>query len=547
VVLLGIINILTIAAISEAVARSGVIRYGNAFLGRVVADYLGSIGSFIFTSVLGGIFFMLMLVFYIGVAATLADATSIPAEAWTALLFLVGLYFLSRRSFSATVALTLVARAVTVGLLLILSVLAFAHLRTENLAYAKLPFVGGRPFEPMLLQLIFGTILSIYIAHPAVGNIATITLRRDPSGRSLIWGNVASIVITIIISSIWILAMNGAIAPQTLAGQSGTVLGPLAAVAGPSVHVLGSLLAILSMGMGSIIISLGLFYLVREWLPARSRRIGEPCPEPSRRDGRFLFSTSPVVAAFVLTEWLFLTNGESFASLISFLGVIATSLLGGIFPALLLVASRRKGEVMPGAVYRFLGHPWLIAGIYLLFLAVLFVHGLLIWQNPVERVGALLVGMVMLAATILMVRRGAFTPRVVVELRQDQRGQEQATFVITAAGQPATAEVRLGYPDGERRIQAAAGEIPAFSSLHYANFHLLTPQAQELKVWAHRITPEGDSESLPALLEVHCGEKEQQFDLGVSGEQVVLPLSDEACQVRIAFPERGIMRNAYGG
>jgi hypothetical protein len=274
------------------------------------------------------------------------------------------------------------------------------------------------------------------------------------------------------------------------------------------------------MGMGSIIISLGLFYLVREWLPARLPKS---------------VSMSPVVIAFVLAEWLLLTNGESFAGLISFLGVIATSLLGGIFPVLLLVASRRKGEVVPGVVYRFLGHPWLIAGIYFLFLAVLFVHGLLLWQNPLERVGALLVGIVMLAATVLMVRRGAFTPRVVVELREDQREQEQATFAITAAGQPATAEVWLGYPDGEHKVQAATGKIPAFSSLRYANFHLLTPQAQELKVWAHRITPEGDSESLPALLEVHCGDSKQQFDLRLSGEQVVLPLSNETCRVGIIF------------
>jgi amino acid permease len=585
-VVLGLINILTIAAISEAVARSGVIHYGNAFLGRVVADYLGSIASFIFTSVLGGIFFMLLLVFYIGVATTLADATPVRAEVWTALLFLVGLYFLSRQSFNATVASTLVARAITIGLLLILSGLAFAHLKVENLSYTNLPFVGGRAFEPALLQLIFGTIMSAYLAHPAVGNIATITLRRDPSGRSLIWGNVAAIAVTLVVSSVWILAVNGAIAPQSLIGQTGTALAPLAAMVGPNVHLLGSIFAILSMGMGSIIISLGLFYLIRERLPARSRLLDQlehdltlealeasleqrsPEAQSSKskaqreqasrgalrqaqdrqaeqrgRGGRFLASISPVVIAFVLTEWMFVTDSGSYARLISFLGVIATSLLGGIFPVLLLVAGRRKGEYLPGTVYRFLAHPLLVAGAYFLFLAILFIHGLILWQSPLERAGALLVGIVMLGATVIMVRRGAFARRAVVELREDQRQGKQSAFNVVVDGRPATAEVRLGYPSdrgGEQRCQAASGTVPAFSSLRYAAFQLPATPAAELKVWAHRITPAGDSRGLPALLEVHRGgesaqARTEQFDLRSSDGQIVLPFSGEACRLRITL------------
>jgi len=583
-VVLGLINILTIAAISEAVARSGAIHYGNAFLGRVVADYLGSIGSVIFTTVLGGIFFLLLLVFYIGVATTLADATPVQAEVWTALLFLVGLYFLSRQSFSATVASTLVARAITIVLLLILSGLAFTHLKVENLSYTNLPFIGGRPFESALLQLILGTIMSAYLAHPAVGNIATITLRRDPSGRSLIWGNIAAIAVTLVLSSIWILAVNGAIAPQSLTGQTGTALAPLAVMVGPKVHVLGSIFAIVSMGMGSIIISLGLFYLIRERLPARSHLLDQ-LPEfilgggegprehdidltlealeatfgtrkhgdaETRRDsrvsqlgqrGRLLLSVSPVVIAFVLTEWLLMTDSGSFARLISFLGVIATSLLGGIFPVLLLVAGRRKGEYLPGVVYRFLAHPLLIAGAYFLFLAILLIHGLVLWQSPLERAGALLVGAVMLGATVIMVRRGAFVRRAVVELREDQRQGKQSVFNVVVAGQAATAEVRLGYPSekgGEQLCQAASGPVPTFSSLRYATFQLPATPARELKVWVHRVTPEGDSKSLPALLELHRGgesvqARTEQFDLRASGGQIVLPFSGEACRLHIAL------------
>jgi hypothetical protein len=214
----------------------------------------------------------------------------------------------------------------------------------------------------------------------------------------------------------------------------------------------------------------------------------------------------------------------------------------------LLIASRRKGEVVPGVICRFLGHPLLTTGIYLLSLTNLFLHGLVIWENPVQRAAALAVGLLMLAATVAMARWGAFAPRLVVELREDQRErggrpvpkgcfakQSRGVFAVTAGGQPAPAEVRMGYPDGERLVRAATGQVPGFSALRYVKFHLPTTQAQELKMWAHTITPEGDSEGLPALLGVHCSGEKKEFDLKLSGGQVVLPFTGDACKLEITF------------
>jgi hypothetical protein len=50
--------------------------------------------------------------------------------------------------------------------------------------------------------------------------------------------------------------------------------------------------------------------------------------------------------------------------LLSFLGIIVVSLVAGIFPLLLLIASRRKGDYVPRTVYRPLGHPVLLGGLY---------------------------------------------------------------------------------------------------------------------------------------------------------------------------------------
>jgi hypothetical protein len=759
-VVMGLVNVLTIACMAEAVARSGTMRYGSAFLGRFVTDYLGPVAALI---LLVGLIIECVLTlwpYYIGFSTTLADATRIiPAPVWAALLFFIGLYLLRRETLNATIASALVIGAINIGLILILSVLAFSRLQPANLSYVNVPFLGGRPFEPSILQLIFGVVLLAYFGHLSVGNCARVVLHRDPSARALIWGAALAQVVVMMIYCVWVVAVNGAIAPDRLAGQSGTALAPLAVEFGPIVHVLGSVFVILGMGIQSLHSSLPLYNLVRERLPTRRwtvvllpRRRGRLLLQGSRRGraissgdlrlgltylgleftgagrgdeqprfrldakvdgmtqaleitvagrweatelfdrlpvlrqkgarlaleiidadqahvrlrvssplrvtyegdwyapalgivdllalsgmqrqvvtwmmreevagegtvslakvaaftgqpeamaritlnalakqgfievwegegvvhyrprlvtrqgrqlpeeiwqalgeaptrggpeagfgqwikgallgakGRSLLSVAPVVAVFVLAEWLLLTGRDSFAEPLSFLGVIVISLLGGIFPVLLLKASQRKGEIVPGLVYRWLGHPLIVTGIYLLFLANLFVHGLVIWQNPVERAAALAAGVLMIATTLLLVRQNAFAPRAVIELREDQREPGRAAFVITSRGQPATAEVRLGYADGEDLVQAAAGDVRAFSSLRKAYFHLPATRARELKVWAHRITADGDSIGLPVLVGVDSGGARQEIELELSGGQSVVPIDDGECRVAI--------------
>ena len=55
-ILLGLANVLTIAAMAESVARTGSVRYGNAFFGRLVSEYLGRAGSVVLTLALVTLF-----------------------------------------------------------------------------------------------------------------------------------------------------------------------------------------------------------------------------------------------------------------------------------------------------------------------------------------------------------------------------------------------------------------------------------------------------------------------------------------------------------
>ena len=255
---------------------------------------------------------------------------------------------------------------------------------------------------------------------------------------------------------------------------------------------------------------------------------------------RFFLSISPLVLVFLLTEWLFLAGTQSFTNILAFAGVLGNSLVGGIFPVLLLVSSRQKGELVPGVVFEILNHPFFSVGIYSIFLAILFVHGLFIWENSVARISALCIALLSVGATVVMKRYGAFASRVVVELREEQQQGGRSVFTITAGGRPKIAEVRLGYAEGEQYHKAATGEIPSLSSLRYAIFRLPTRREEELRVWAHRSNANGDSKSLPALVEVESGNKNMQFDLKLSNGRVLLPIIGDMCCLKIAFPESSL-------
>ncbi|HEV8689565.1 MAG TPA: hypothetical protein VGQ91_04650, partial [Ideonella sp.] len=499
-VVFGLINMLTIAAMSESIVRNGNMRYGHAYLGRLVSDYLGGAGSLLMFMAFLILSVVALLACGVGLATTLADATGIPAVAWVAVLFLVNLAVLRRESLDATVASALLIGGVNVALIIILSLLALPHVRAANLLYTNVPFVGGRPFDASVLELIFGVILVAYLGHASAANCAKVVLRRDPGGRALIWGSVAALGCATALYALCIVAINGAVAPELLAHATGTALQPLAAQVGPAVLALGAVYVVLSLGFGSVHESLSLFFQVREWLPAerpiqpeeRAANGQEVATRPwfsvlgswfLDRRGRFWLGVAPVALIFLLVEWLLLTERVSFAGSIGFLGTIAAPLLGGIFPLLLLAASRRTGDYTPSLVFRLLGHPAVIVGLYALFLASIFLHGLLIWRDPFERMAALFVGLLTVAATVASLRRGVLRARAAIELRLDRAAGGAANFNVTVAGRPATASVRLVYANGERRLRAASGVIEVFGDLRSAAFHLPASAARELKVW----------------------------------------------------------------
>ena len=215
--------------------------------------------------------------------------------------------------------------------------------------------------------------------------------------------------------------------------------------------------------------------------------------------------------------------------MLSFLGVIIVALLAGIFPVLLLVAARRRGELL-GWGYRVPGQRWVLGAVYAVALGGVLVHGLFLWDDPLQRAAAFAVTALALVMTASMARSGAFAPRATVQLRHDAVS-DTGTFALVLAGRPADAEVLLEYGDGERGAPAADGEIARFSALRSVRFVPDWASAGaaapgELKVWAHRITAEDESEPLAVTLAYGDGDGAASVVLDPAGCAVLPAPSD---------------------
>ena len=543
-VVLGLVNLLTIAAMAEAVARNGNVRYGRAYFGRLVRDYLGRSGTLVLSPALVVLNAVILLAYFIGLSTVLTDTFGARPELWSVLVFITVLFFLRRESLDATVASALLVGAASISLIVILSLIALPHVSGANLRHAEIPFRDGRPFDSSVLELIFGVVLLAYFGHTSTANCAAVVLAREPSGRSLIKGSVAAIAAAMALYSLWVVAVGGAVSPAELAGETGTSLAPLAAQVGPSVHVFGVVFAVLAMGMASIHVSLGLFNQVKEWLPSiddgashgpdavalasavRSR--GLLAAAGSRR-GQIILGLLPSAVIFLLAEWLFLTDQESFSALLGFIGVLTAPIVAGVFSMLMLYAARRKGDCAVGLAWRLLDHPVVTIVTCGLFLASIVVHWLFVWDDPFRRAVGLVVSLIMLGF-VLAIRSSAFIPRAVVELRLRHEPRAAAELNLVAPGShgPPTVEWTTngrrpsGYASDPGAIGGAIVQIPPLP-------------VQELKVWTHRLTAEGVSEAVPALVNFGSQRPELVTEYRMPDGQIIVPVDGAAANLVITL------------
>jgi amino acid permease len=485
-IVLGLVNVATVAAIAESFARTGSVRFGGAFFGRVVTQYLGRPVGALLTVSLVALSAAVLAAYYIGVATTLRAATGLPLAIGTAALFAVTIGAVARGRLDGTIASALVVGAINLALLFVLSALAFRHFDRAHLTTATVPFVGGRAFDPELLGLVFGVGLLAYFGHTAVASGARVVLRRDPSGHAMVRGSAAAMTTVIVLYGVWTTAVGAAVDGGRLAATSGTALEPLAEVAGAIVFLPGTVFVVLSMGMGAVVFSLGLHQQASELLPVGGL-VGR------------LVAFVPLVLVFATVQALVWTGRETFTGTLGLIGVLTAPLMVGVVPMLLLAAARRRGEYEPAALAPLLRSRAAFVLVGLLFIAAMVAHGLVIWTAPIPRVLALVTAVLATVATGWVVGSGFLRPTATLELRRDRELDRYRVRLAVAGNRGRThleVQARSG-PPVELVVEGASDLPPGSRSVALDLEGLSAGQTLAgLRVWAHEVDTSGASQAL---------------------------------------------------
>ncbi len=527
----GIVNALTIAALVESITRNGNMRYGNAFFGRLVGDYLGRPGLLVAMPALLALDAVAFLVGLVGFGTTLGGATGLPAVACAALLFAVVVVALWRGSVDATVAVAVAVGFLNLGLIVAITMLAAGVAGPGSVVSGSR---GGFGLDTSLLELMFGVALVAYFGHTSAGHAAKVVLARDPTGRQLMAGNVAAILTAMVVYIFFVLAVTAAVGPDVLAGYRGTALTPLAARVGPIIDALGTIYVTLGVGLSSIYVGLSIFNLMAEAVAAipiarwRFRRSG-------RLTG-FAIGVAPLVAIFVTVEWLLNTGGITFTEPLNVVGTITLPLLGGVLPMLLLVASRRRGERLPGWMIGPLGQPITALLIGSLYLFSVFAFGLWIWHEPLQRLAAIATGVAIVALPVVAWRRGAFVPRTVVEYRVEAGPPAYGVVSVLSAGRPLVAEIGLHETTGLRTVTAPETTVGAPNRLRSVSVSLPVHAARELELWVHAISSDGSSTATSSTVELVAAADVRTIQIdGQKGGPVVVPLEHDRTVLTISL------------
>ncbi len=532
ILLFGLINLVTAVALAETVVRSGTARFGLGFLGQLAQEYLGRELSALLTVVMIANNFLVLIIFFLGVGGTLADSIGGPLTLWLLPIFVITLYFLSRRSLNTTIAVTLLIVWINLLMLLLIPLVSLPLIEPGQL----LSRPSGSLLAPATLGLIIGILSSTFLSHFLVATYGPVILPRDPGGRAWMAGTAAALLFFTLVGCLWLVVVKGVLPTATLLSTTGTILQPLAARVGPLIHLFGTLLVILSMGLTTIQVALGQYYLIEERLPRPGSRswVGQ-LPDWVR----FAIGASPLLAILLIAEWLAISGTGSFAALLGILGALALPLIIGIIPLLLLLVTRRQGDFVPQIAPRWLGHWLLVALLYAFFVGMILVHGLYIWQGWGLRLFALGGGLLIMAITIRRWRQGFDVGRTVIELCHDERLHGESHLRVVSNGQPCAVDVVLHLPQALALTETTYQPLAEFSRLRSIALRLPPAAIGGVKVWVHHLTPAGYSEAIPAnvLFEQEETQPAQIERLPLNNGQLLGTIASSSEQIVIYLKE----------
>ena len=490
--IVGALMSITMAALGEATTRSAGVRYRRAFLGGLANDLVGGRASAVLTGTAGVRTTMMLLAGWIGLSITLTDLTDVPREIWAGVILAAVILMLLRGSKVALSTVAVFGIAATV-LVLVASVLALAHAGPGDLSHADVPLGGGPAELDGTLGAALGVILMQYIGSVYLIGIHRAAASSDPAGRDLAAGAFVGTILVTLIVGLWLVAASAAVPAADLHGISGTAMGPLVDEIGPAMGVIGGLAALLLLGMNVNRASTAVHQLALERLPERR--------------WRQVAALVPVLLVFAVAETLLDLGDVSFTSVLTICGLVTNFIVGGVFPMLLVLAARRRAELVPARTWRWIGAPPVVWAIVAGCLGALVFVGLAVLDDWGSRSAALAAAALGAATVLWADRRGSFRARCVVELIDDRRGAGEARWALVSNGRPLDADVELGYEGAApRSVRGSDGPVENPDALRTITVRGKDgSDVKEIAIWGQRVDADGAPVPIAATATVRAG------------------------------------------
>jgi amino acid permease len=267
-VVMGLVNLLSLFALSSAISRSTAPASGRGRLSTLTSEHLGPTAALFATIASICLWFGVLVVFGFGLATSLGDSDGSAAVWAVVILAVIGaLVFLQARKLF--VASATVVAVLNISILTLMIVVVALRAQTDLFNAGPLTVDGNGTAQT--LQLVFGTVLFAYNGHTALFSVAPEVARVDPSGRALRRGATAAMLTAIVMNVGWVVACLSAIPAEQLRAEASTGIDLIVAVGGSWMKPLSVVFVVLAMGVGGLNAAFALGDVISERLPGLRR------------------------------------------------------------------------------------------------------------------------------------------------------------------------------------------------------------------------------------------------------------------------------------
>ena len=147
-----------------------------------------------------------------------------------------------------------------------------------------------------------------------------------------------------------------------------------------------------------------------------------------------------------------------------------------------------------------ISNPLVVGVLGLLFFASLILHGTVIWEDPLRQGLALFVAAVALTCVVAALRKGAFAPQWLIEIRHFPEDSDRAEVAVACSGKAVVVEITCQLTDGTERKIRSNSPLTDFGTYSSLIFNLPDRPVSSLEFAAHRVTAEFEADPIAGEL-----------------------------------------------